>query len=76
MLDLTEEESQKRRKNRGADEDRMESEEQQFHIRVRNGFLKEAALHSDQWLVLDASQSPEALFDILMKELKRRKWLA
>lgn len=75
LLDLTVEESERRRKNRGADEDRMESEEKQFHIRVRNGFLKEAALHADDWLVLDASNSPEALFDILIDELKRRKWL-
>lgn len=79
LLDLTVEESLKRRQKRvieiGEAEDRIESEADSFHRRVREGFLKQAVRHPNEWLVLDASQTPEQLFQILIKELKRRKWL-
>ncbi len=75
LLDLTVEESQKRRLGRGGSEDRMESEAVDFHQRVREGFLKQARLQPSEWLVLDASRSPEVLFEILIQELKSRKWL-
>lgn len=80
LLDLTVEESQKRRQKRSAEvgeaEDRIESEAAAFHERVRQGFLKQAHAHPKEWLVLDASKKPEELFQILMSELKSRKWLA
>lgn len=79
LLDLTVEESQKRRQKRslevGSTDDRMESEEIDFHERVRAGFLKQAVLKPSEWLVLDASQSPPELFNILLRELERRQWL-
>lgn len=75
LLDLTVEESQRRRQKRGEDDDRMESEEEAFHQRVRAGFLKQAVQHPTEWLVLDAAQPPEDLFQILIKELKSRQWL-
>ena len=79
LLDLTVEESLKRRQKRvieiGEAEDRIESEAESFHRRVREGFLKQAVKHPNEWLVLDASQTPEQLFQILIKELKSRKWL-
>lgn len=79
LLDLTVEESQRRRQSRaaaaGESEDRMESEEEAFHRRVREGFLKQAVQHPEDWLVLDASQTPEQLFKLLLTELKSRKWL-
>lgn len=79
LLDLTVEESQSRRRNRaaaaGETEDRMESEEESFHRRVRDGFLKQAVKHPTEWLVLDAAQTPEQLFNLLLTELKSRKWL-
>lgn len=80
LLDLTVDESQKRRQKRTAEvgeaEDRIESEAAAFHERVRQGFLKQAVAHPSEWLVLDASKKPEELFHILMGELKSRKWLA
>ncbi len=80
LLDLTVEESKRRRENRlqqsGIGEDRIESEEVAFHERVRAGFLKQSQKAPDKWLVLDASQTPEKLFEILMTEIKARKWLA
>jgi len=79
LLDLTVEESKKRRLGRqsqgGEQEDRIESEAEVFHIRVREGFLNESKLNPQKWLVLDASQTPEKLFEILLKDLKARKWL-
>ena len=80
LLDLSVEESQKRRQKRvlaaGEAEDRIESEAETFHRRVRTGFLKQAEKNNDDWLVVDAAQSPQMIFEILLNELKRRKWLA
>lgn len=79
LLDLSIEESQKRRQKRllevGGAEDRMESEVDSFHQRVRQSFLKQAKESPSQWLVLEAANAPEALFQTLMHELKARKWL-
>ncbi|MCC2677463.1 MAG: hypothetical protein K0R29_39 [Pseudobdellovibrio sp.] len=76
LLDLTVEESQKRRQKRGEAEDRIESEAAAFHQRVREGFLQQAARVPNEWLVLDAGESPEVLFQKMMDELvKVRKWL-
>lgn len=80
LLDLTVEESQRRRQQRaeaaGETEDRIESEAAAFHQRVREGFLSQAKLNPKNWLVLDASQTPEKLFQLLLQELKVRTWLA
>ncbi len=79
LLDLTVDESERRRQERekisGVAADRIESEDQNFHQRVREGFLKAARQDPSRWLILDASQSPESLFDVLLKELRKRKWL-
>ncbi len=78
LLDLSIEESHKRRSQRshqtGAVEDRIESEKEEFHERVRQSFLKQAKT-SNNWLVLDATQSPEKLFQILIQNLKDRSWV-
>lgn len=80
LLDLTVEESEKRRQKRtrevGEAEDRIESEEAAFHQRVREGFLKQAKATPEEWLVLDAANTPEQLFQKLISELTGRKWLA
>lgn len=79
LLDLTVEESKKRRESRhgqgGETEDRIESEAEIFHQRVRDAFLAESRREPAKWLVLDASQTPEKLFQILLTDLQRRKWL-
>lgn len=79
LLDLTVEESKKRRQGRqsqgGDAEDRIESEAEAFHDRVREGFLAESRREAKKWLVLDASQSQEKLFEVLLIGLKARKWL-
>jgi dTMP kinase len=73
LLDLTVEESLKRRAHRDAD--RFEREAQEFHERVRQGYLELAKEAPKQWCVLDASMAPDVLSKTLMRELKERKWI-
>lgn len=80
LLDLSVEESKKRRQGRsdqtGEQEDRIESEADTFHERVRHGFLKQAEKSPSNWLVLNAAKTPDELFVDLLQTLKVKKWLA
>ncbi len=40
------------------DKDRLDSEPIEFHRKIRNGFLAEAALSPERWRILDASRCP------------------
>lgn len=79
LLDLSVEESRKRRQGRGAQtgesEDRIESEADSFHEKVRQSFLKQARENASSWLVLDAKETPATLFQQLLQALKERKIL-
>lgn len=79
LLDLSVEESRRRQKQRqnqtGVQEDRMESEEDAFHQRVRNAFLAQAHSNRDAWLVLDAGSTPTQLFDQLWSHLQKLGWV-
>lgn len=79
LLDLSVEESRRRRQSRsdqtGSIDDRIESEKEDFHQRVRQAFLDQATESKQNWLVLDASLAPEKLFEILLVELKARNWI-
>ena len=79
LLDLSVEESKKRRTGRsdqtGEHEDRIESEATAFHERVRTGFLNQAAASPENWLVLNAAKTPDELFIELLAELTVRQWL-
>lgn len=78
LLDLSVEESKKRREGRsqktGESADRIESEADAFHEKVRQGFLSQAQA-SPKWLVLDARLSPQDLFAELLAELKKRGFI-
>lgn len=80
LLDLTVDEARARRGRRtgggGEAEDRMESEADAFHERVRTSYLAQAKADSSRWLVLQASHSPAQLLEALLTHLKERKWLA
>jgi dTMP kinase len=41
--------------------DRLEAEQQEFHVRVRDGYLDSARAEPDRFLVLDATQSVESI---------------
>ncbi|MGZ3771330.1 MAG: dTMP kinase [Bdellovibrio sp.] len=79
LLDLSVEESRKRRQSRGValgeSEDRIESEADSFHEKVRQSFLKQAREDSENWLVLNAQETPEVLFKQLLKALAEKNIL-
>lgn len=79
LLDLSVEESRRRRQGRGIEngsgEDRIESEADSFHEKVRNSFLKQANESPDSWLILDARETPNKLFQRLVESLLERQIL-
>ena len=79
LLDLSVDESIKRRKGRvdstGVEDDRFEREARDFHEAVRNGYLTQAKEDPKNWLVLNASLDPNELFKSLLKHLEERGWL-
>ncbi|MCC7408337.1 MAG: hypothetical protein IT442_09705, partial [Phycisphaeraceae bacterium] len=52
--------------------DRIEAKDQDFHRRVRQGYLDQAAADPARYLVLDASQKPDEVFDALLAALRHR----
>lgn len=79
LLDLSVDESKKRRSNRESQtataEDRIEAEADSFHEKVRKGFLDQAKADPQNWLVLNAAHTPEELYEQLVKNLTERQWL-
>lgn len=84
LLDLSVEESKKRRSKRsdqtGSEDDRIESEKDDFHERVRNAFVAQAdeskTAGKNNWLVLNAALTPDELFKILLNDLRSRGWVS
>jgi dTMP kinase len=50
--------------------DRFEQEELAFHERVRAGYRQLAARDPDRWLIVDATQPPEAVTDTIWARLE------
>ena len=79
LLDLSVEESRRRRQVRSqhtsTSADRIESEADAFHNRVRESFLRQAQADPSRWLVLDARQSLDQSLSIVLKALKQNQWL-
>jgi dTMP kinase len=79
LLDLSVEESAKRQTGRqaqGQNSDRMEREAKSFHQKVREGYLAQATEQPQNWLVLDAAQSPARMAEQVMACFRERQWLA
>lgn len=79
LLDLSVHESRRRRNQRasgtGLQEDRIESEADSFHERVRQSFLGQAKQNPNKWLVLNAAESPDVLLKKLLEHVGSLKWL-
>lgn len=79
LLDITVEESKRRRKQRqdstGVGEDRIEAEKDDFHTRVREGFLKLAKQNPKQWFVVSAELQTEKMLEQVLQRLKEHAWL-
>lgn len=69
LLDLPVDAGLIRRNN--SRQDRFENEDVTFHERVRQGYLKLAAEEPERFLVIDASQSKEAIADIIWQKVSR-----
>jgi dTMP kinase len=52
--------------------DRLDSEPIEFHRRVRDGFLAEAALSPKRWVILDATRDPAELLSRAKSVLMER----
>ncbi len=79
LLDITVEESKNRRQRRqdatNVAEDRIEAEKDDFHNRVREGFLKQAQNNSKQWFVVSAEHTTEKMLELVIERLRKDKWL-
>ncbi|MBL7542913.1 MAG: dTMP kinase [Bdellovibrionaceae bacterium] len=79
LLDISVEESKRRRQKRqdtfGVEEDRIEAEKDDFHARVRDGFLKQAKANPQQWFILSAQLPTEQMLEHVLQKLKDRQWL-
>jgi dTMP kinase len=74
LLDVPVEEGLARVGRRGT-HDRLESEEQAFHERVRGGYFELMAEEPDRWLRLDGTADPGTVFALLWEALVARKLL-
>jgi dTMP kinase len=52
--------------------DRMELKGIEFHRRVRQGFLAQAQSQPDQYLVIDATNGADSVFESLLAKLQKR----
>ena len=69
LLDIPVEEGLERK--RAERQDRFEREAPTFHRRVKEGYLKMAADEPERWLVIDASQSKEAIAAIIWQRVRQ-----
>ena len=76
LLDLSLEESMRRREAReesgDKSRDRFELEEQNFHQKVRSGFLDLVKRSPEKWIVLNAEVSPDEVYSQLLSGLKEK----
>ena len=57
-------------RKKGEKSDRFEKENQSFHQRVREGYLKIVAEEPARWLVIDATKSKEEIADIVWERVR------
>jgi len=73
LLDLDVEEGLRRiRARANSPIDRIENESFEFHSRVRNGYLKQAEMEPERFLVLDADKEIESIFNVIRSTLQAR----
>lgn len=72
LLDMDVETGLGRASSRTSDESRFESKGMQFHHEVRQAFLDLAARHDQRFVVIDASDSEEAVADVIAEHVLAR----
>jgi dTMP kinase len=73
LLDVDPAEGRSRRTAGPAAEDRLESEPDDFHARIRSAFLELAAHEPGRYLVLASSGTPDALHGAILDALPRAR---
>ncbi|GHT16893.1 hypothetical protein FACS1894189_1740 [Planctomycetales bacterium] len=71
VLDIPYETAVKRIGNRAAP-DRMEQKGEEYHRRVRDGFLQHAATDPDRYVIVDAATSPDVVAASIREIVQRR----
>ncbi len=69
LVDLDPAIASERRKGTGQEADRLESEKIEFFQAVRDEFLKLAEAEPNRFLVVDATETPEEIFEHVAKKL-------
>ena len=70
LLDVEPEQGRQRRTANEAVEDRLESEPDSFHLRIRRAFLEQARNDPARYLVLDAGRPVDELAETIMARVK------
>jgi dTMP kinase len=71
LLDVSPEQGRRRRTAGQAAEDRLESEPDGFHARIRQAFLERAAASPERYLVLDAAGAAEDLAAAVLQRVEQ-----
>jgi dTMP kinase len=69
-------ETAKQRAAKRGDQNRLDSEKEEFHQKVFNAFEKMAKLDHKKFIVLDASQSPDDIFKQLLNHPRWKELMA
>jgi len=69
LLDIPPEEGLRRKKD--TPRDRFEQEDIDFHLRVRDGYLKLAAAEPSRWLVVDSTQSKDKVAQLIWQKVSQ-----
>ena len=73
LLDLTVEQSLKRLNDSSSRRlDRFETEDREFHQKIRDYYLKLSQENKNQWLILDANQPPDQMLSELLSQLEKK----
>ena len=72
LLDVDHVEGRGRRTSGAAEEDRMESEPDSFHERIRTAFRMQASANPAHYLVLNASDPVDAISEIIVRSVLER----
>lgn len=71
LLDLPAENAKQRQASHQRRFDRLEAEDLEFHGRVRQAYLDRAAAEPDRFVVIDATQSIEAIHSVITEKVSQ-----
>ena len=72
LFDVSAEEGLRRRENSGEEWNRLDAYKLEFHNRVREGYHQLRTVDPDRWAVIDASKTPDEVFEQVRAVLNER----